>query len=384
MKMKKTALLLIPALALVAMTGCEDQDTTPVFQEPTEFVLNTPAYVNGVYDLEQSDNIILTCSQPDYGFTAAVNYSVEVSFGNTFEEGSYAALGSEYTSARMAVDAAELAAALTELSGKTEDQFPIVETVYVRAKAKLGKSGKGEIYSNVITLPSVRIHFALPPVSAPEQLYIVGQFCNWTWDSCTQFIDGYTNAAANGNDGKSKIFWAMIYLPENGGLKINTAKAWDGGEKGYDAVTCVDNAGASISRSDDGNVVVGTAGWYLVVVNASVSGRDILYTINFNEPKVYLMGEAAGGWDVLDDNLFTVPATADGEFVSKAFVKATPSDSGVRACVKIDGLDWWQAEFMVFGGKIVYRATGGDQERVVGTVGQKLYLNFSDGTGKIK
>ena len=46
--MKKTALLLIPALALVAMTGCEDQDTTPVFQEPTEFVLNTPAYVNGV------------------------------------------------------------------------------------------------------------------------------------------------------------------------------------------------------------------------------------------------------------------------------------------------------------------------------------------------
>ena len=93
--MKKTALLLIPALALVAMTGCEDQDTAPVYQEPTEFVLNTPAYVNGVYDLEQSDNIILTCSQPDYGFTAAVTYSVEVSFGSTFEEGSFSALGSE-------------------------------------------------------------------------------------------------------------------------------------------------------------------------------------------------------------------------------------------------------------------------------------------------
>ena len=384
--MKKTALLLIPALALVAMTGCEDQDTTPVFQEPTEFVLNTPAYVNGVYDLEQSENIILTCSQPDYGFTAAVTYTVEVSFGSSFEDGSYAALGSEYTSARMAVDAAELAAALTELSGKTEDQFPIVETVYVRAKAKLSKSGKGEIYSNnVITLPSVRIHFALPPVSAPEQLYIVGDFVkDWNWDLCTQFIDGYTNAAANGNDGKSKIFWTMIYFPDNCGLKINTAKAWDGGEKGYDALTCVDNAGAGISRSSDGNVVVGKAGWYLVVVNTSVSGRDILYTINFNEPKVYLMGEAAGGWDVLDDNLFTVPATADGEFVSKAFVKETPSDSGVRACVKIDGLDWWQAEFMVFGGKIVYRATGGDQERVVGKPGQKLYLNFSNGTGKIE
>jgi len=39
---------------------------------------------------------------------------------------------------------------------------------------------------------------------------------------------------------------------------------------------------------------------------------------------------------------------------------------------------------MVFNKKIVYRGTGGDQERVVVSAGQKLYLNFSNDTGDIK
>lgn len=64
-------------LGVFAFSSCEDQDTTPVLQEPTEFVLNTPAYVNGTYDLEHSTTLELTCSQPDYGFTAATSYAVE-------------------------------------------------------------------------------------------------------------------------------------------------------------------------------------------------------------------------------------------------------------------------------------------------------------------
>ena len=41
-------------------------------------------------------------------------------------------------------------------------------------------------------------------------------------------------------------------------------------------------------------------------------------------------------------------------------------------------------EFMVFDGKIVFRGNDGDQERVKGQTGQKLYLNFTEGTGSIK
>ena len=61
----------------------------------------------------------------------------------------------------------------------------------------------------------------------------------------------------------------------------------------------------------------------------------------------------------------------------------TDGDGGVRACVSIDGHDWWKTEFMVFDGKLKYRATGGDQERVNGKKGQVLSINFTKGTGSI-
>ena len=48
--------LLVPVLAIVAlplMTACDsDTDSNPTLQEPTEFVLNVPAYAaNNTYDL---------------------------------------------------------------------------------------------------------------------------------------------------------------------------------------------------------------------------------------------------------------------------------------------------------------------------------------------
>ncbi len=80
----------------------------------------------------------------------------------------------------------------------------------------------------------------------------------------------------------------------------------------------------------------------------------------------------------------TVPSTADGEFVSPAFVGASGEDPYLRVYVKIDSYDWWRSEFIVSGGKIVYRGNGGDQDRVTVSVGQKLYLNFTDETGRIE
>ena len=96
---------------------------------------------------------------------------------------------------------------------------------------------------------------------------------------------------------------------------------------------------------------------------------------------VYLIGDTMGAWDAkMEKAKFEVPATDDGEFVSPAFENAAE----VRAYVDIPDTDWWKAEFMVFDGKIVYRGNGPDQERVKAEAGQKLYLNFSAGTGSIK
>lgn len=385
--MRKLYIIAALFIGALAFSACEDQDITPVLQDPTTFVLNTPAYVNGTYDLAKSTSLELTCSQPDYGFTAATSYAVEVSLTGKFDGVESAKLGTTYSTARMNVDAAELAAALTALATTadptlTEEDFPMVTEVYVRLVASLTNSGKGEIASNSIVLPNVRLHFALPAVNLPEKLYLIGQCNGWDWGAAYDFVDAYDNATNT----EKKTFWRLAYLPAEGGLKLNYAKAWDGNEVGFAGVKCTDNASAGVKASDDGNIVVTNGGWYLVVVDITLDGRNFVYNVQFNAPNVYLMGSNApvNDWSIADDNLFTVPADADGSFVSPAFAYDTDGDGGVRACVSIPGHDWWKTEFMVFDGVLKYRATGGDQERVNGKKGQVLKINFTKGTGSIE
>jgi len=367
--MKKITILASLLIGLFFFTACDDdRNSNPVLQEPTTFVLNTPAYSTVVYDLKQSSSIELTCSQPDYGFTAATIYTVQVSLNNDFvTEGAYSTLSTTYTTAKMNVDAAEVATAATNLAltdGKTEADFPIITKVYIRLKAAL-TNGNGEIYSNAISLDNVSVYFALKPVVLPTAMNILGEGLGSA--SPVSMIPTYDN------DG---TFWRIAYVTANGKLKFNTTKEFDGGEFGTTA-TLVDNANASLSG--DGDIVVANAGWYLIVVKASIIDRSITYTVEFNQPKVYLMGNTVGSWDVLDANVFTVPADGTGFFESRA-LDATDE---VRMCVKLADLDWWKTEFIVLAdGIISYRGTGGDQERFVVNAGKHVYLNFMTGKGK--
>lgn len=169
-------------------------------------------------------------------------------------------------------------------------------------------------------------------------------------------------------------FWTIIYLHEGEQLKFAPQADW-GDDFGYTGTTINDEAGANITSSSDGNIVVGKAGWYLLKVqNGSTKTLTVL------QPNVYLMGDAAGEWNIADSHKFTIPTTEDGVFESPAFA----ADAELRMCVSVDGFDWWQSEFMVFDGKIEYRGRGDDQNRVNVKAGQKVTLNFTAGTGEIK
>ncbi|WP_321479638.1 SusF/SusE family outer membrane protein [uncultured Bacteroides sp.] len=367
--MKKINILASLLLGLTLFTACDDDRTSnPTFQQPTTFVLNTPAYATAVYDLEKSASVELTCSQPDYGFTAPTIYTAQVSLTNDFStDGAYLTLPSTYTSAKMNVSASEIARAATNLAlsnGKAEDEFPITTKLYVRLKAAL-TDGKGEIYSNAIALDNVRVYFALDPVVLPATMNIIGDDLG--------DANPVEMVPVNGNAG---MFWHIVYVPAGGKLKFNIAKTYDGGEFGTSA-TLVDNATAGLSG--DGDIVVANAGWYLVVVKSTIVNRDINYTVEFNKPTVYLLGETVGTWDLLGDNKFTVPADGTSYFVSPPF----QFTKEVRMCVKLGDLDWWRSEFIMFDdGVISYRGAGNDQERYVGSAGKKVYLNFMTGKGK--
>lgn len=392
-KILKSALLLICAVCF--FTACsDDNDENPVVKSPTTFHLNTPALAaNGIYDLTHSKSIELTCSQPDYGYPAVTRYTVEVATSADMSDAR--ALSGSYTTAKIEVDAAELASTLTDLylaKGISEHQFPLTAPVYIRVKAVQTTADNKEIEgtaitSNTIELSKVYFAFSLPPVTVPEKLYLVGSFNKWSWDNALEMIPV---------NGSPNIFWHLVYLDGEGnsaGVKFNSDKAWNDKEAGFEKITinpASDNAADIINAK--GNIGSSKPGWYLMIVECTVVGRDIKYNVTFNKPNVYLQGvcTAAGGWDLIPDNLFSVPTTADGEFVSPAIGNAVSggpsgSDPGVRICVKIPNTDWWKSEFIVYDKKIAYRGNGGDQTpRVAGAVGQKVYLNFTKETGEIK
>ena len=199
--------------------------------------------------------------------------------------------------------------------------------------------------------------------AAPTELYMTGS--EYGWSDWRQLVPIY---------GTDDQFWTVVYLAEGEQFKFAPQAGW-GNDFGYTGTTINDVAGAGIISSADGNLVAGKAGWYLLHVT---NGTDRVFEVL--EPNVYLIGDAAGEWNIDASHKFTVPATKDGEFVSPAFAK----DAELRMCVSIDPDGWWKTEFIVANGKIDYRGKGGDQARLNVSAGQKAYLNFTTGVAEVK
>lgn len=379
----KSALLVVMSLTL--MTACsDDNDSNPTIQSPTEFKLNTPALENTPIDLANSSKIILTCSQPNYGYTASVQYTVQVA--TTPDMSDAQEISETSSSAKVEVNASLLASTLTNIfveKGKTEADFPMDVKAYFRLKANIVTSNGNvvegtEVLSNVVSLNKIHLLFSLPPVNLPSHLYVVGSFCDWDWAKSFDMVQVY---------GTDNTFWRLVYIDDSG-IKLNSAAEWNGSEVGYAGITVSGDCKDDII-DNGGNIASKNPGWYLVIVTTSVVNREIHYDVQFNKPTIWLIGPAAGSTDYAEEAegwSFTVPTTKDGDFVSPAFAGSVPGGDGdgVRMYVKIPGHDWWHSEFVVLSDKIAYRATGGDQDRVAGSAGQKVYLNFSKGTGEIK
>lgn len=227
---------------------------------------------------------------------------------------------------------------------------------------KVEKAGKIKI-----SLDLTNFRFTVKDNSAPSEIFMTGSAYAWggTWK---QFVP------VNGTKG---AFWGIFHFGENEEVKFAPQADW-GNDFGFAATISQESITRAGLSDSGGNIKVGKAGWYLVYI--SVIGED--RKVEFEAPTVYLTGDCSGGWDVFDDaRKFTVPADGTGEFASPAFVK----DGNVRMCVRPAAVaEWWRAEFNVIDGKIAYRGQGGDQQAVPGKTGQKVYLNFGSGAGRIQ
>lgn len=368
--------LLLAGMAI--FSSCDsDRDSNPVYNQPETFTLNKPALSDNIFDLNSSSHIWLTCSQPDYGFTAAVTYTLEISLTDNFEK--VQVLPTQFTTAKMEVKTNELAVCATNLfiaEGKVKDDFPLQTPLYLRLKAVVTDL-KEPVYSNSIEIKT-ELEYTLPPIEIPKKLYIGGDFCEWNWDKTLEMVP------VNGTEG---MFWRIIYIPENTSIKLSRTSTEET-SAGFAETTINDNYEADVT-DNSGKIGFTKGGWYLLVVKAAIEGAELRYTMDINEPAVYIVGPVTSNnesdrFNVAPEKKFTVPAIGDDFFVSPPFKFGVSGDPGVRACVSIDGIDWWKTEFMVFDGILKYRGNDGDQARVSANAGQKLYINFTAGTGKIE
>lgn len=108
------------------------------------------------------------------------------------------------------------------------------------------------------------------------------------------------------------------------------------------------------------------------------------YGMKFNNEKSW----SAGGWADAgagrpDDSEVAFTLSSDG--TAYEAVAAGDGDLRIYVSTGIQGVDWWQSEFLLRDGKIEYRGKGGDQEpRVQIETGKTVTLDFRTNTGTIQ
>jgi len=387
---KSIALSMLAVAAIPMMTACsEDRDSNPTLKDATELHLNTPAIALGesTYDLAKGATLNLTCSQPDYGYTAPVVYQVQVSidpnFKQTTESGGdvkFSTLKSSYTSANMNVDGTELNNAVVKLyqnAHNGEDPTGINIPVYIRLRAHVDFTDNTYINSNVIELPRTQVSYV---ATTPTEMYIASASIH------------------HGNEakqmgliyGETEYFYCMMYADANTSVHFGDDNTT---ANGYINVTNLqDNGNAGLSEAADGGIQFANKGWYIIVIQAHAdkANNKLVYTFRTEAPKAYVIGAVAGTtWTDSDPNWqLTVPDNADGEWVSPAFA----AGGELRAYMKVPGWDWWLTEFTFVKGKIYYRdfnlihswGEKADSYKVSCSAGQKLYINFDTDAGEVK
>lgn len=411
--MKKLSILASLMLGALLFTACEaDRDSNPVLnlnQVQNPIHLNTPTFASGTYDFDNTEVIDMTCTAPAYGFPATVTYAVQLSIDADMTRPN--TLTTTFSSNRMNVTGKELAIATTkqlmDKRGMKQDDFPQTVPVYLRIFAYLEGVPGSETYSNIVKLNEVKTKFALPDVVVPEHFYVNGNFTDNDWEKAVPSTP--VNTAV-------ETHWRICWVDADGVMTSNTKAAPNYADDYIDVSYGVKTPGFTVDAM--GKVMTSTpekAGWYLMLMDCTVDNdkRTMHIDYSFETFDVWLIGtsiinpeavssDPAVANGITSDNCWKedalrnyfapyvkfTPATEmkgdNAYFVSPPLTSPVDGDGGTRAYIKVRNYEWWKSEFFVFNKEIVYRGNGGDQERVNGAVGQKVYLRFSDDTGELK
>lgn len=291
-----STMLLVGGLFL--FTSCDDdRDSNPTIQQPDTFVLNEPTFKDVTVDLQTSSVLPFTYVQPDYGYTAVINYQAQVSLDNTFttsadeadaaaeagdntKTADYATVEGSTTQPKLELSAEALARQLVRIGRWTENSMPETQTIYVRMAASV--NGSYTCYSNTvsITVNPYYIELSDAPV---EMWYLIGSCIgDGGWGSVVgssiyplSIVNGYNY---DKNTGKGELTFTGYFTPDGFKL-IRIPGSWDDQwGQGTSFGEFVKNDGGS------GNITVPVAGYYTLTLDTKsdilkVEAADITPTV---------------------------------------------------------------------------------------------------------
>lgn len=376
----------------------DDLDSNPTLVQPTEFVLNTPAYANETVNLENTEALQLTWSQPkftDMGAPINATYEIQVSPTGSFTVSAaqaeadesktlvadYAAIDKTSTLCVAELDAGELCEALIKVAKWADGAVPAEQKAYIRVNAFVaeGQNRLNPVASNVIEL-TVKPYYIELKDAAPIMFYMVGDnFGDGAWSnkpgisSFPMFLkSGY---AYDKKTGAGEITYLNYFTTQS--YKIQPADFnWDYGIMGTGV------ANEAVFREgggDQGNIWCDPAGYYLVTVHTgnntcTIEKQDI-------SPAVY--GQVCISGDMLswaDVNM--TPANKEGENHVWYYTLEVPAGTTAKIKFKLPG--GWETNWG-YGASdgeinICGKATNGGQN--IGVAEGKWLVSLNDITGE--
>lgn len=182
--MKKLNIFAYCLAGMLAFSSCQDdRDDNPTILHPETFTLN--ASTETVYDLQNIETIDWTCDVPDYGYSAAVTYSVQINKDNNWVDAegenaaSYVTLETTYSTNQLKISAAEMDRSLIILNEWFDaETFPTTEqTVFVRIMSSISTVSGYEAYSEPIEIRYLPYYMEVS--LEPKTMYVVGDHNGW-------------------------------------------------------------------------------------------------------------------------------------------------------------------------------------------------------------
>ncbi len=273
--MKKTQIIILLLALLVGVSSCKKDENRVVF-DPAKVVAPQldPALDGTALEITSdnidSSNLELTWTAADYGFNAAINYSVQMDLqGNDFANAF--TIGTTAGETTLTVSYNELNNYLLLMENDPEN--PVALDVEFRVLSLINDA-VDTVYSDLAKMTVTPVYI---PIVYP-QLYVPGAYQGW--NPATADSIGSLNS-----DGK---YEGYIYMADASEFKFTSQRDWNGTNYG----SAGEPGKLTTENGTNNNLSVPEGGFYKFNVNTNE------LTWSYLKTTWGLIGDAtAGGWD---------------------------------------------------------------------------------------